>query len=263
MPANFLPPIMTLYVDNTSRENKNNTLFAYLAWLVETRVFRQIKLGFLPVGYGDAFVIHLNDYIYYIFHLTNLVCLNGRHTHFGPDQVFSCHSRYLRHKSVYSINQLKQLLSESYKELHDDGRKTYPFRVLEMEVCHFRERGHIKGRSNRSVRQIGQTGCTDIYHDSQDAPDFNSWFQGRVNHIQNFGRHQFRFELKNVAGYDRDQACFISSKDWAVSPDWESTEKPVFQVIYNANEFTRMVGSVIVCLVVVYRKFRCYLLGLL
>ena len=43
--------MLTLYVDNTSRENKNNTFFGYLAWLVEMSVFRTILLGFLPVGY--------------------------------------------------------------------------------------------------------------------------------------------------------------------------------------------------------------------
>lgn len=45
-----LPPVLTLSVDNTSRENKNKTFFRYLAWLVETKVFRHVYLGFLPVG---------------------------------------------------------------------------------------------------------------------------------------------------------------------------------------------------------------------
>ena len=63
------------------------------------------------------------------------IIFDCRHTHFGPDQCFSCHSRYMRHKSIYSVSALKKILSDSFKELHDDGRKTYPFLVLDMEVC--------------------------------------------------------------------------------------------------------------------------------
>lgn len=45
-----LPPILFLQLDNCTRENKNWIMLAYLSWLVETKVFRKIQLGFLIVG---------------------------------------------------------------------------------------------------------------------------------------------------------------------------------------------------------------------
>jgi len=45
-----LPPILTVQVDNTTRENKNSTMFTFFSWLVETGMFEQVYLGFLPVG---------------------------------------------------------------------------------------------------------------------------------------------------------------------------------------------------------------------
>ncbi|KAL3679263.1 hypothetical protein R1sor_022219 [Riccia sorocarpa] len=42
-----LPPVLYLQLDNTVHENKNNILFAYLAMLLERKVFTKIKLGFL------------------------------------------------------------------------------------------------------------------------------------------------------------------------------------------------------------------------
>jgi len=46
----FLPPTLFLQLDNCTRENKNHNMFAYLANLVEQRVFKKVELGFLPVG---------------------------------------------------------------------------------------------------------------------------------------------------------------------------------------------------------------------
>ena len=46
-----LPPTLILQLDNTSQENKNNHLFAFLALLLETRVFENIIVNFLPVGH--------------------------------------------------------------------------------------------------------------------------------------------------------------------------------------------------------------------
>jgi hypothetical protein len=45
-----LPPVLFLQLDNCGRENKNHTVLAYLAWLVQERVFHRIYIDFLPVG---------------------------------------------------------------------------------------------------------------------------------------------------------------------------------------------------------------------
>ena len=46
-----LPPTLMLQLDNTSQENKNSRLFAFLAELVEAGVFERIIVNFLPVGH--------------------------------------------------------------------------------------------------------------------------------------------------------------------------------------------------------------------
>lgn len=81
-----LPPTLYLQLDNTCRENKNKTVFAYLSLLVKQGVFKRIYLGFLPVG----------------------------HTHFGCDQVFSRHSQFLRRMHVLSGPKLVNYLMSSY-----------------------------------------------------------------------------------------------------------------------------------------------------
>ncbi len=46
-----LPPTLIVQLDNTSQENKNSHLFAFLAELTEARVFECIIVNFLPVGH--------------------------------------------------------------------------------------------------------------------------------------------------------------------------------------------------------------------
>jgi hypothetical protein len=42
--------VLFLQMDNCGRENKNHTVLAYLAWLVQEGVFHRIYIDFLPVG---------------------------------------------------------------------------------------------------------------------------------------------------------------------------------------------------------------------
>ena len=46
-----LPPVLVLQLDNTSQENKNSHLFAFLAALVKAGTFEKIIVNFLPVGH--------------------------------------------------------------------------------------------------------------------------------------------------------------------------------------------------------------------
>jgi hypothetical protein len=45
-----LPPTLILQLDNTCQENKNSHLFAFLGELVETKIFKEVIINFLPVG---------------------------------------------------------------------------------------------------------------------------------------------------------------------------------------------------------------------
>jgi hypothetical protein len=46
-----LPPVLYLQLDNTTRKNKNQFVFAYLNMLVELGVSKKVKVGFLMVGH--------------------------------------------------------------------------------------------------------------------------------------------------------------------------------------------------------------------
>ncbi|KAL3675951.1 hypothetical protein R1sor_025899 [Riccia sorocarpa] len=82
----ILPPTLYLQLDNTVRENKNNILFAYLAMLLEKKVFTKIKLGFLLVG----------------------------HTHDFVDQMFSRFSQALRCENAFTMSRLRSVIENSY-----------------------------------------------------------------------------------------------------------------------------------------------------
>lgn len=49
-----LPPVLFLQMDNCGRENKNHTVFAFLASLILHQVFKEIYVHFLPVGHTHA-----------------------------------------------------------------------------------------------------------------------------------------------------------------------------------------------------------------
>ncbi|KAL3687180.1 hypothetical protein R1sor_013489 [Riccia sorocarpa] len=86
----ILPPTLYLQLDNIVRENKNNILFAYLAMLLEKKVFTKIKLGFLLVG----------------------------HTHDFVDQMFSPFSQALRRENVFTMSRLRSVIENSYDPKH-------------------------------------------------------------------------------------------------------------------------------------------------
>lgn len=46
-----LPVKLLLQMDNTSRENKNHTIFAFCSWLVFIDAFEEVEMNFLMVGH--------------------------------------------------------------------------------------------------------------------------------------------------------------------------------------------------------------------
>jgi hypothetical protein len=82
-----LPLVLYLQLDNTSKENKNKFLIAYLHMLVEREVFKKIKVGFLMVG----------------------------HTHDQFDQIFSRFSVKLKKTRAYRLETLEEILRDSYQ----------------------------------------------------------------------------------------------------------------------------------------------------
>jgi len=82
-----LPSILYLQLDNTSQENKNKYVMAYLNMLVEKGIFEKIKVGFLLVG----------------------------HTHDQIDQMFSRFSTKLNKQRAFRLESLKEIIADSYK----------------------------------------------------------------------------------------------------------------------------------------------------
>jgi hypothetical protein len=74
----ILPPVLFLQMDNCGRENKNHTVIAFLAILIELKVFKEIYLTFLPVG----------------------------HTHCKVDQRFSRISVHLKPKDLPTLDHM-------------------------------------------------------------------------------------------------------------------------------------------------------------
>ena len=81
-----LPPVLKLQLDNTTKTNKGQFLYGYLAMLVEYGVFQEIEVSFLPVG----------------------------HTHEDIDQFFSRIAVYLRHHDTFSRAQLSEAIKRAY-----------------------------------------------------------------------------------------------------------------------------------------------------
>ena len=76
-----------MQLDNTGRVNKNQVLIAYLSMLVEKKVFKKVKLGFLLVG----------------------------HTHDQIDQMFIRFSVKLAKQSAFDLPKICEVLRESYE----------------------------------------------------------------------------------------------------------------------------------------------------
>nr|XP_054753079.1 uncharacterized protein LOC129258865 isoform X1 [Lytechinus pictus] len=85
--ADSLPPTLYLQLDNTARENKNRHVFAFLSLLVELKIFKKIKVGFLMVG----------------------------HTHEDIDQLFSRISTHLKKKNITTLPKLLQAIPASFQ----------------------------------------------------------------------------------------------------------------------------------------------------
>lgn len=76
-----LSQVLYLQLDNTARENKNQTLLAYLSMLVEKEIFKKIKVGFLLVG----------------------------HTHDHIDQMFSVFSKRLSREDAFTLPKMASI----------------------------------------------------------------------------------------------------------------------------------------------------------
>lgn len=82
-----LPPTLRIQLDNCYRENKNRYMLAFLAHLVQLRVFKEIILSFLVVG----------------------------HTHEDIDQRFSVFSKGLVKKKYRDLIELQEQIKSCYK----------------------------------------------------------------------------------------------------------------------------------------------------
>jgi hypothetical protein len=83
-----LPETLYLHLDNCWRENKNKYVLGIAHMLVQRKVFKRVKIAFLPVG----------------------------HTHNIVDQMFSCFANKLRTSTFATVEELHNLCRMSYKQ---------------------------------------------------------------------------------------------------------------------------------------------------
>src|SRR5450759_5257841 len=81
-----LPPVLYVQLDNTSRENKNKYTMEYFNMLVQNKIFKKIKIGFLRFG----------------------------HTHNQIDQMFSRFSTKLNKQRAFRLESLEEIIVDSY-----------------------------------------------------------------------------------------------------------------------------------------------------
>jgi hypothetical protein len=86
------PKTLYLQLDNTSKDNKNVTMFAFASYLVQQGIFEEAFLNFLPVG----------------------------HTHEDIDQVFSVISRKLAKASAYTYPEWQHVVANAYNDPIDN-----------------------------------------------------------------------------------------------------------------------------------------------
>lgn len=88
LPVEKLPPVLYLQLDNTASDNKNHWVLEFCSMLVQQRVFKEVKLGFMMVG----------------------------HTHDDVDQMFSRFSVRLKNynKAIVSLPHFFTVLINAY-----------------------------------------------------------------------------------------------------------------------------------------------------
>lgn len=93
-----LPKNLYVQLDNTSRENRNKLVIAYLNMLVEKDVFKKVKLGFLLVG-------HTHDQIEQMFSRFS-VGLNGKDVKTTRDMCTVFQRKYLPTPTIFMVKQV-------------------------------------------------------------------------------------------------------------------------------------------------------------
>lgn len=108
-----LPDVLYLQMDNTSAQNKNSSVLAYLNMLVDRGIFVKVKVGFLLVG----------------------------HTHDQIDQIFSRFSVMLGIEDAFTMPKLMAVLQKAYTPV--------PEMKLLTEVPDFKQYLGARGLSSR------------------------------------------------------------------------------------------------------------------
>ena len=107
-----------MQLDNTTKENKNSTVFSYLSMLEERGIFKKIKVNFLLVG----------------------------HTHDHIDKMFSRFSKKLTRCDAFTLPTLSRLIMETYTPKPDVQHldEVYNFKRFSVDGVRFNHVFFIK-----------------------------------------------------------------------------------------------------------------------
>ena len=90
-----LAPVLYLQLDNTARENKNQYVMAFLAYLVQAGIFSEVSIAQINIIKSMNSIL-----LYFQIYLSFLMV---GHTHEDIDQVFSRVFSYLKKNSAYTV----------------------------------------------------------------------------------------------------------------------------------------------------------------
>ena len=161
-----LPKKLYLQLDNCVRENKNRAVMAYLCWLVQRRIFKEIHVSFLPVG----------------------------HTHEDIDQVWSRTSIQLKGQNVCCEEELFTLIKGSFRHAGHKARCGSLDTVANMKewiLPHCEEMAGLAGRGTLHLKIIAHEDGPAIFtkHRAGDGVDEGWSERGHVYHTPSKGFH--------------------------------------------------------------------------
>lgn len=177
-----LPATVKLQLDNTCKENKNNTVFATAAYLVKSGVMDEFHVNFL-----------IKD-----------------HTHNICDQYFSRLSKHLLYNNVFTADDMCEAFSNAYQV----------FFAQSTEDPHYWD--FIKAEDERIrmiefMQSLTMYGLKPHVEVLRNVCDFMSWIQPRAEHIRGITKPQHFRICHRLDNMDNDVVVYSRQYGWTGS----------------------------------------------
>ena len=178
-PNRVLPDELVVQMDNTTKENKNHTVMASLAYLVKMDFFKKVYANFLIVG----------------------------HTHNEIDRCFSVISQRIRRQDVFTVEQLMDLMRSTVI--------TDPLAADDLNSFEDIKSKRAVRDANLYLRYLN-TGLQPYVQLLRRSTDFTAFFTNftRLEHIT---KHQ-QYVFNRAAPGSGDETVYITGRKYAADP---------------------------------------------